>query len=73
MNRLNSLLSNKAMRDIEVLPYELYAMILDNIPTIDRLYLSPMRTISGGEGGELSVTQVLKQKYRGRLLHPAEM
>lgn len=66
MTKPYSSLSNKAMRDIEGLPYELYAMILDNIPTIDRLYLSHMRAISGGEGGELSVTQSLKQKYRGR-------
>jgi hypothetical protein len=59
--------SRKAMHNIESMPYDMYAIILDTIPEIDKRYLSPLRRINGsGDGMEwgLSATDALKRAYR---------
>mgnify|MGYP007077654991 CR=1 FL=1 len=62
-----STLSRKAMHEIEAMPYDMYKIILNMIPIIDRQYLSPLRRGAGsGDGREdqHNVTYMLKQEFR---------
>ena len=57
----------KAIHDIEVMPYDMYKIILNTIPIIDTQYLSPLRRGAGsgdGRGDHASVTYMLKMEFR---------